>query len=165
MPFFGHKRHKIDSRSRTSLPAEFREELIRMDESRLVMARNFDGDEFRYLVVYPKREWEKISKMFNEVNQFDPDALRVKRYFLAYGEPCSLDNLGRILVSPELRQFAGFRETVIWRGMVNYVELWDEETWLRAETKGNQAEVMASLGRVGRSAEGCASAERKPAGG
>jgi MraZ protein len=48
---------------------------------------------------------------------------------VGYATEVDMDGSGRILVSRELRDFAGLDKAAMLIGQGNKFELWDEETW------------------------------------
>jgi MraZ protein len=57
-------------------------------------------------------------------------ARRILRIMVGYATEVDLDANGRILVSRELRDFAGLDKQAILIGQGNKFELWDEERWI-----------------------------------
>ena len=56
-------------------------------------------------------------------------ARRIVRIMVGYATEVEMDASGRLLVSRELRDFAGLEKQAILIGQGNKFELWDEETW------------------------------------
>ena len=48
---------------------------------------------------------------------------------MGHATECQLDAVGRILVPPPLRDFAGLNKAVVLIGQGNKFELWSEEAW------------------------------------
>jgi MraZ protein len=42
---------------------------------------------------------------------------------------CEVDDSGRILVPPTLRDHAGLTKDVVWAGIGRSAELWDKDAW------------------------------------
>jgi MraZ protein len=60
---------------------------------------------------------------------FDPTAQELKRFLIGYATDCELDSIGRVRVSPLLREFAGLEKRVVLMGQRNKFEIWDELLW------------------------------------
>ena len=56
-------------------------------------------------------------------------ARNIVRIMVGYATEVDMDGSGRILVSRELRDFAGLEKAAMLIGQGNKFELWDEETW------------------------------------
>jgi len=56
-------------------------------------------------------------------------ARNIVRIMVGYATEVEMDGSGRILVSRELRDFAGLEKAAMLIGQGNKFELWDEETW------------------------------------
>ena len=56
-------------------------------------------------------------------------ARRIVRIMVGYATEVEMDGSGRILVSKELREFAGLDKQAMLIGQGNKFELWDEATW------------------------------------
>ena len=71
---------------------------------------------------------------------------------MGYATELELDGNGRILLSRELREFAGIERQAILIGQGNKFELWNDEiwnkkrdTWLSDEEDGNLSAELESL--------------------
>ncbi len=67
----------------------------------------------------------------------------LKRIFLSNALQADMDSTGRILISPELREFSKITKDATLRGMGQYFELWDKVTYDAQEvnhlhTKNNE---------------------------
>lgn len=58
----------------------------------------------------------------------NPVERRVQRLLLGHASECQMDNAGRLLIAPILRQHAGLTKEVMLVGQFNKFELWDETT-------------------------------------
>jgi MraZ protein len=56
-------------------------------------------------------------------------ARNIVRIMVGYATEVEMDGSGRILVSRELRDFAGLEKAAMLIGQGNKFELWDEESW------------------------------------
>ena len=59
----------------------------------------------------------------------DPAFNPWKRLLVGFAEELTLDGSGRLLLSPELRSFAGIGRQVMLVGQGSHFELWDVELW------------------------------------
>ena len=63
-------------------------------------------------------------------SSFNEPIRRLQRLLVGFAEDVDPDGAGRILVSPELRQYAGLEHRVVLVGQGNKFELWDEPRWI-----------------------------------
>ncbi len=65
----------------------------------------------------------------------NPVERRVQRLLLGHASECQMDNAGRLLIAPVLRQHAGLTKEVMLVGQFNKFELWDETTGINGSRK------------------------------
>ena len=125
--FRGQFEHAIDGKGRTSLPARYRDVLASSaDEGLVVTPALFDP----CLKVYPMRAWEDLEAKISALPEFDANAVFLRRRFLSAAVECELDKQGRILIPPNLREYAGLEKEVLWAGMGRTAELWSRARWM-----------------------------------
>lgn len=123
----------MDQRGRISFPAQFRTAIGE------VLCISPDLDRIGHLVVRSEeghnREYEKILAD-GEKDGADRKDMRWKlRIFTGKSDRVSPDKNGRITVPPGLIEYAGLTpgKKVLVIGVGSYAEIWDEETYLKAE--------------------------------
>jgi len=62
-------------------------------------------------------------------SSFDQQTSLWKRLLVGFAEELELDASGRVLVSPELRKFAGIERQVMMVGQGSHFEIWSNEAW------------------------------------
>ena len=108
------------------MPARFRPLLEQHCAGQLVTTVNlFD----KCLTVYPLPEWEVLERKLTRLPFSDRRALRYKRLLMGYADSRGLDGQGRILLPPELREFAAIDKRVVLVGQGDKFEVWDETHW------------------------------------
>ena len=123
--FRGRYEHTIDAKGRTSLPARYRDALDASGERRIVLTSALDP----CLVAYAMPEWSAFEERLSKLPQFDRAVQKLKRIYVSGAVECEVDDSGRILVPPTLRDYAGLEKDVLWAGNGDYAELWDKKTW------------------------------------
>jgi MraZ protein len=53
----------------------------------------------------------------------------LQRLYIGHAQESKMDGQGRILIPPELRDFASLDKKVVLVGQANKFELWDEAAW------------------------------------
>ena len=145
--FRGRYDHTMDAKGRTSLPARFRDVLVAAGERRIVLTSGLDA----CLVAYTYGEWIAFEDRLAKLPQFDRAVQKLRRIYVSGAVECEVDESGRILVPPSLREHAGLQKDVVWAGNGKYAELWAKSTWARAfETTEEEREMVATrLGELG----------------
>lgn len=144
--FRGRFLHTIDDKGRIMVPARFREELRANYDERLIIT-NLDG----CLVAYPAAEWSKLEEKLMQKSQVKKEVKAFIRFFVSGASECSLDDQGRVLVPPSLREYAALEREVVLAGMLNRIEIWNKEKWNQeisssVENLDQLTEVLADLG-------------------
>jgi MraZ protein len=145
--FRGRYEHTIDAKGRTSVPARYRDALGAAGDRRVVLTSALDP----CLVAYTPMEWIAFEERLGRLPQFDRAVQKLRRIYVSGAVECDIDDVGRILVPPTLREHAGLKKEVLWAGAGRYAELWDKDEWLKHfettdEEKRDIASRLAELG-------------------
>ena len=145
--FRGRFEHTIDPKGRTSLPARYRDVLTSIGERRIMLTSGLDP----CLVAYTMPEWLAFEERISKLSTFDPAVQRLRRIYVSGAVECDVDDSGRILVPPTLREHAKLNKDVIWAGSGKFAELWDKKSWRDAfdttdEEKLQMQKRLAELG-------------------
>lgn len=122
---------QLDSKGRLAIPTRYREALLRQSNGQMVMTVDRD----HCLLLYPLPDWEEIERKLVKLPSFNKQARRLQRLLMGHATECQLDGVGRILVPPPLREFAGLNKAVVLIGQGNKFELWSEDTWNARRTE------------------------------
>lgn len=157
--FSGESLTTIDIKGRTSIPARFREALVtEFGDERFVVTKASpvafeDGSYGRGLSVYPLSAWRELEKKINANEGGQPLAQlnSLKRLVLGPAQECVADKLGRVLISPALRQHAILERDLIFVGMDKRFDIWASETYARvnAQDELNFPQDSAALAALG----------------
>jgi MraZ protein len=145
--FRGRYEHTIDAKGRTSVPARYRDVLSALGERRIVVTSALDP----CLVAYTMPEWTAFEERLAKLPQFDRAVQKLKRIYVSGAVECEIDDSGRILIPPTLREYAALDKDVIWAGAGKYAELWAKKAWVQhfettEEERGEIASRLAELG-------------------
>jgi len=77
--------------------------------------------------MYPLDEWEKVKSGLSSYNQFNAEQRFFIRQFLSLVNEVELDSQNRILIPPQLMQFAKLKKEVIVLGLLDKMEIWDPD--------------------------------------
>lgn len=124
--FRGFRAVNLDSKGRLAVPSRFRERLRGTAGGCLVQTISpLD----RVVRLYPLSEWELVEARLVGLSDFDKQGRRTKQMMLGHATECRLDAHGRILVQPELRDYAGLNKEAVILGQGNKFEIWSRQAW------------------------------------
>ena len=129
--FLGEYFHILDDKGRVVMPSSFRRRL----EDGCVVAKGQDGQ----LVIFSVSDFEKRASEVTERPQ-DRGGRRFSRTVFGGADLQNLDKSGRVLVKPDLREFAGLEAAteIAVVGVFDHVELWDMGSYLTDRTTGDE---------------------------
>jgi MraZ protein len=119
--FIGEYHHSIDEKGRIQVPIKWRSRLA----AGAVVTKGFDGS----LKGYPLEVWSQIAEKLAALPQAEPSVRAYVRQTLAAAVDVELDKLGRIVLPPLLRSFAGVTKQTVLAGLYDHFELWDAAAW------------------------------------
>jgi MraZ protein len=135
----------IDAKGRLAIPTRYRERLALRCDGQLVATVDKDY----CLLLYPLPDWEDIERKLMRLPSLDKRARRLQRLMVGHATEVDVDGHGRILLSRELREFAGLEKQAVLLGQGNRFELWDEERWNETRdgwlSDGDDADLSAQL--------------------
>ncbi|KND49884.1 MAG: MraZ protein [Parcubacteria bacterium C7867-002] len=141
----GEYRHTIDDKNRLSLPAKFRQEMGK----KVVITPGLDS----CLFVFTTNEWEKISEHLSVTGSslLQADNRSLNRYLLGRAVEVDVDAVGRMLLPEHLREKANLKSKVVFIGVRDRVEIWDETMWNAyvTEVEGRADALAEKLGQAG----------------
>jgi len=141
--FIGEYKYSIDDKKRLAIPVKFRQLLGK----KAVITQGLD----KCLILYPTREWGNLAKKIAKLPLAQADARSFARLMLGGAMEVAFDGLGRILIPDYLKNYAGMKKKVIFVGLYDRVEVWDEEEFQTNKKKtemaaGDIAERLKDLG-------------------
>jgi len=119
--FMGQFQHSLDPKGRLIIPARFRELL----GDTFILTKGLD----RCLFVYPKDEWAVLEQKLKSLPFTQKDARAFIRFFFSGAVEIEMDKQGRILVPPQLREYANIDKDLVIIGVSNRAEIWSVEEW------------------------------------
>ena len=135
----------LDAKGRLAIPTRYRERIASRCDGHLVVTVDKDY----CLLLYPLPDWEEIERKLMRLPSLDRRARRLQRLMVGHATEVDVDGHGRILLSRELREFAGLERQAVLLGQGNRFELWDEERWNDTRdgwlSDGDDADLSAQL--------------------
>jgi len=123
--FRGATKISLDDKGRMVMPTRYRDQIAELAQGKLVVTVDKD----QCLLIYPLPEWEQIERKLMSLPSLNGTARKLQRLMVGHATDLPLDGHGRLLVPPELREFAKLGRTVMLIGQGNRFELWDEARW------------------------------------
>ncbi len=149
--FTGAHYHFMDNKGRVSIPSRYRE-ILQAGKDQQIYLTNFqqklqenDPEQIRYILAFPSSEWQQIEAMFAGRPIFSKDLRNFQRFIVSRAEECPLDRQGRILVPPNLREYAKLSREVCLVGAVRCFEIWDRAAY---EAHSKQLEDTFDEGKL-----------------
>ncbi len=122
----------LDGKGRMTVPARHRDILKAVADDRLTITKSPK----RCLIVFPRPAWETFRA---KLLQLPMSADDWRRIFIGSAMDVDIDGASRVLVPPELREWAGLERDVLLMGMGARFELWD-----KVRHDAHEASVMAA---------------------
>ena len=123
--FLGEYEVTLDPKGRFLLPVGFKKQLPEEGNAQFVICRELE----KCLSLYPIKTWEPLFEEINNLNDFDPKVRQFKRFFLNGATIMELDSAGRLLVPPNLREYAGLGKDILLTSNGKKIEIWDSSKY------------------------------------
>jgi MraZ protein len=123
--FIGEYEATLDNKGRFLLPSGFKKQLPEGATENFVVNRGFE----KCLSLYPMKSWKPIFAQISDLNDFDPDVRKFRRYFLNGATQIELDSASRLLLPKNLMEYAGLEKDIVLVSAVNKIEIWDKNKY------------------------------------
>lgn len=132
--FLGEDTHTLDTKGRIVMPSRFRDDL----SSGCIVLKGQDG----HLMIYPSEVWRERAAEIMQQPQ-NRAGRRFSRTFFSGADEQQLDKSGRLLIKPDLREFAGLEPgaDVAVLGVYDHVELWNRDSYETERELGDELYV------------------------
>ncbi len=134
--FQGATALNLDAKGRMTIPARHRDALTTLAEGHLVLTAH----PHRCLLLYPEPAWAPIRAKILAAPSLETQSAMLRRLLVGFAVDSEMDTAGRVLVAPELRQYAALEKEVWLIGQGTHFEIWSDAGW-RA-----QQEAIFALG-------------------
>ncbi len=136
--FYGASGLTLDGKGRVTVPARHRDVLSALAEGQLTLTKHPDG----CLLVFPRTVWQPFR---DKISALPMESVKWKRMFLGFASDVDIDGASRVMVSPELRAYAGITRDVLLVGMGNHFELWDAARYQASEDDVRKTEMPETI--------------------
>ncbi len=128
--FLGEYQHTLDPKGRVILPAEFRDEM----SDGVVMTIGLD----RCVTIYPAARWLEVRAELRLLKINSAKQRQYQRMVRSQAKHTECDRQGRVLLTTNLREYAGLGSSVTLVGDDDKVEIWDSAAWEAYKSDGLQ---------------------------
>ena len=149
--FTGEFRHTIDQKNRLALPSAFRVSARGTPiQSWKIASAKALHEEALYL--YPRATWDEIVReKFSKISMGSDEGQFFMREFVATSKDAETDAQGRIVIPADLKEKAGLDASVLVRGALPRIEIWDPtkyDEWVERNRPPVEKvrEVMRNIG-------------------
>ena len=139
--FRGAAKVTLDDKGRMVVPTRYRAQLLEQSAGQLVVTVDRDGE---CLLIYPLSHWEQVERALMALPSLHAQARRLQRLMVGHATDLALDGHGRMLLPPELREFAGLDRRAMLIGQGHRCELWDESRWAERRASWLASEASAT---------------------
>lgn len=142
--FRGTSNLSMDDKGRLAVPAKHRDALMASSAGNLILTAHPHG----CLLLYPQPAWEPIEAKLMALSSFDKKSSALQRLLVGHVNEMTLDNAGRLLIAPTLREFANLEKEVMLVGQGSHFEMWNMQAWrkqLEELMSGDGIEMPAEL--------------------
>ncbi|HVU75682.1 MAG TPA: cell division/cell wall cluster transcriptional repressor MraZ, partial [Candidatus Paceibacterota bacterium] len=103
------------------------------------------------LFIYSKASWEKVARRLESLSFAQADTRGFNRFILSGAAEVEVDSAGRILIPDHQKEFAGLKKQVVFAGVSDRVEVWDEARWsaYKAKIEKSADSLAEKLGELG----------------
>jgi len=125
--FIGEFPSTLDAKGRFLLPASLQKQIPSREQKRFVVHRGIE----KHLVLYTKKEWEKISEDTNKLNIYIKKNREFIRQFNRGATELELDGTNRLLLPKGLMEYAGVEKDIVLFAYGSRIEIWAEKAYAK----------------------------------
>lgn len=138
--FRGFDELNMDVKGRIALPTRYHARAFAECQGQFVVTVDIREN---CLVLYPLPAWESIEAKLDQLPSSQPASAMLKRRLIGYATEINIDSTGRLLLSPELRTFAGLEKAVVLAGQGKKCEVWSKQAWDSMQAKAMATDFSA----------------------
>jgi MraZ protein len=139
--FKGSDPINMDAKGRMAIPTRYRTVLDEICSGDLVITIDMKST---CLTLSPLPEWKKFEEKVAALPALDDLAEMLSRFVVGQAKDLQVDGSGRILIPPELRDYAQLEKKLVLVGRTRRLEIWSEDNW-NAERQKSQENYRGML--------------------
>ena len=121
----GSSQAKVDDKGRLKIPALFKG-YIEETYGREFFVTSYNAE---FVRLYPLPVWIEMEKKLVANSSMGPEIARFRSIVNYYGQPATMDEQGRVLIHPTLREKSGTSGGVIVIGNLTCLDIWNREKY------------------------------------
>lgn len=125
LQFLGEHDCKLDAKGRMRMPTQLIKQLNGAEKDGFVINRGIE----KCLVLYTKKEWERITEELGKLNQYNSDHRAFTRNFFRGATEVTLDSTSRILIGKRLKDYANIGKEAVVFAYLNKIEIWNNDEY------------------------------------
>ncbi|MBC8172740.1 MAG: division/cell wall cluster transcriptional repressor MraZ [Chitinophagales bacterium] len=123
--FLGEFPCTVDERGRVKLPEKLLKKMPAEDNGQFVISRGFE----KCLSLYPKSEWEKVTRKVMKLNSFTKKGRVFIRTFLKGATDITMDSSDRIIIPKQLLVYADIKKDITIAPSKHGYEIWNDKLY------------------------------------
>ncbi len=133
----------LDAKNRFLLPAGIRK-TMREEDTAVIAIKGIDN----HLYLYTAEQWAPIYERLMTLDDFDDEERLTKRYFFDDAAVLELDSAGRLLLTKELKEYAGIEKEMKISFVGGKFEVWNPELKEKKKMEKSSEEQREIVKRV-----------------
>jgi MraZ protein len=138
--FRGENPVTLDPKGRLAMPTQYRKVLAEQAGGRLIATVNRSD---RSLLIYPLPDWEETERRLMALPSLNPANRRLQLLMVGHAAELELDAQSRVVIPPNLREYAHLNRDAVLVGQGKRFELWDEAHWKERREQWLQVDEAA----------------------
>jgi MraZ protein len=122
--------HGVDEKRRVQIPAKWRPAQAGTELTLVLWPQAKEGPCLRVLTP-PQRA--KLMRDLDAIPNTDPGKVPLKRYIGGRSVQATLDKAGRICLPEEMAKSAGIRDSAVFVGLMDQIEIWSPERYEKVQ--------------------------------
>ena len=114
---------KLDGKGRVKIPALFRP-LMESELGPEFFITSLRGDSVR---LYPMTVWKELEARLSRSSALKPEVMKFRNWTNYFGQNATMDNQGRVLIHPLVREKAEISGDCAVLGQGNFLEIWNHD--------------------------------------
>lgn len=135
----------VDAKGRVAVPSKLKEHFVNANGLQVVAAKAVEAS---CIWLYTIDSWQQVMAKLSEAPNLNPEVLTFQRQFVANAFTLEGDSAGRILLPAILRAHARITKKVVFAGLINKIELWNEHDWQEQQQKSIKPFTIKDLKEV-----------------
>jgi len=119
--FIGEYSTQLGDKNRLAIPKKLREQL----SGQVIITRGYE----RCLIIVDSKRWNKLLEEVNTRPLLSLNVRDTKRFLIGGAVEIEYDSQGRFVLTEGLKEFGNILEKVIFIGVGEWIEIWDEDRW------------------------------------